>query len=59
MGRIRRLGNLTPQKNNSIENLVGNEENAYPVPNPNRIMINVTNELSNIHKKISERGNHG
>jgi hypothetical protein len=27
MGRKRRIGNHTPQKNNSIEDSVGNEEN--------------------------------
>jgi hypothetical protein len=30
---------------------VGNEENEYPVPNPNKTMINITNELSDTHKK--------
>jgi hypothetical protein len=30
---------------------VGNEENEYPVPDPNRKMINITNELSDHHKK--------
>jgi hypothetical protein len=34
MERRRRDGNHTPQKNNSIEDLVGNEENGYPVPDP-------------------------
>jgi hypothetical protein len=37
---------------------VGNE-NEYPVPDPNKTMINVTNELSDTHKKISQRGNKG
>jgi triacylglycerol esterase/lipase EstA (alpha/beta hydrolase family) len=39
--------------NNSIENLVGNEENGYQVPDPNKTMINVTNEPRNAHKKKS------
>jgi hypothetical protein len=30
---------------------VGNEENGYPVPDPNKIMINVIKEPSDIHKK--------
>jgi hypothetical protein len=30
---------------------VGNEENEYPVPDPNKTMINVTNEPSDAHKK--------
>jgi hypothetical protein len=34
--RTRRPGNPTSQKtNNSIEDLVENEENEYPVPDPN------------------------
>jgi hypothetical protein len=41
MGR-RRDGNYSPQKNNSIQDSVGNEENGYPVPNLNKITINVT-----------------
>jgi hypothetical protein len=49
----RRQGNSTPQKiNNSTENLVGNEENEYGVPYPNRMMINMTNELSDVHKEL-------
>jgi hypothetical protein len=47
--------NSYPQKtNNSIEDLVGNEENEYPVTDTNTTMININNELCNIHKK-SER----
>jgi hypothetical protein len=35
---------------------VGNEENENPVPDPKRTMINITNELSNVHKKnLSKR----
>jgi hypothetical protein len=30
---------------------VGNEENGYTVPDPNKKMINVTNEPSGTHKK--------
>jgi hypothetical protein len=29
---------------------VGNEENGYPVPNPNKTMINVTKEPRDTHK---------
>jgi hypothetical protein len=50
MGR-RRQENSTHEKNNSIEDLVGNEDNEYPVPDPNRTLINTTNDLSDIHKK--------
>jgi hypothetical protein len=43
MGR-RGQRNSTPQKTNkSIEDLGKNEENLYPVPEPNQIMINITN----------------
>jgi hypothetical protein len=38
-------------KKNSIQNLVGNEENGYPAPDLNKTMVNVTKELSNAHKK--------
>jgi hypothetical protein len=37
------------KKNNSIEDS-GNEENGYPVPDPNKIVINVTKEPSDTHK---------
>jgi hypothetical protein len=40
MGR-RRDGNHTAQKNNSMQDSVGNEENGYPVPDLNKTMINV------------------
>jgi hypothetical protein len=46
-----------PQKtNNSIQDLVGNKENEHTVPDPNRTMPNITIELSNTHKKISQGG---
>jgi hypothetical protein len=51
MGRRRRDENHSPQKNDSIQDSVGNEENGYPVPNPNKTMINVTKEPRDIHKK--------
>jgi hypothetical protein len=55
----RREQNYTPQKtNNSIEDLVGNEENGYPVFYLNKTMINFTKEPSDVHKKIPQRGNH-
>jgi hypothetical protein len=46
MGRRRRDGNHCPQKNNSIQDSVGNEENGSPFPDLNKIMTNVTKELS-------------
>jgi hypothetical protein len=58
MGR-RRQGNSTPHKNNNlIKDLVGNEEKEYSVPDPNRLMINITNKFNDILKKISQEGNH-
>jgi hypothetical protein len=50
MGR-REDGNYTPQKKNSIEDLVGNEKNSYPVPDPKKTMKNITKEPSDAHKK--------
>jgi hypothetical protein len=58
MVRRKRQGNYSPRKNNSIENLVGNEENENSVPDPNRTMINITNELRDIHQKTSQRKHH-
>jgi hypothetical protein len=45
----RRDGNHSSQKNNSIQDSVGNEENGYPVPGLNKTMINITKELSEVH----------
>jgi hypothetical protein len=46
------------KKKNSIGDLVGNEENEYPVPDFNKTMIIVINELSDTHKNIFHGGNH-
>jgi hypothetical protein len=35
MERRKRDGNHSPQKNNLIQDSEGNEENEYPVPDPN------------------------
>jgi hypothetical protein len=45
----RREGNYTTQKINSMDNLVSKEENGYQVPDPKKIMINITNEPSDAH----------
>jgi hypothetical protein len=59
MGRRRRQGNSSSQwTNNLIEDLVGKEENEYPVPDPKRMMINMTREHNDVHEKISQRGNY-
>jgi hypothetical protein len=55
MGKRRRDRNHSPQKNKSIQDSVGNEENGYPVPDLNKIMINVTKEPSDTHKKSSKK----
>jgi hypothetical protein len=41
-----------------MEDLVGNEENGYPVPDPNKTMVNVSNEPRH-PLKISQVGNNG
>jgi hypothetical protein len=40
----RRKETILLKKPNSLEDLVGNEENRYPVPDSKKIMTNVTNE---------------
>jgi hypothetical protein len=50
MGKRRRNENCSAQKNNSIQDSVGNEENGYPVLDPNKTMINVNKEPSNAQK---------
>jgi hypothetical protein len=50
MGR-RRDENHSPQKNNSIQDSVGNEENGYPIPGFNKTMIIVTKNPSDTHIK--------
>jgi hypothetical protein len=47
----RRDGKHSPQKNNSMQDSMGNEENGYPVPDLNKTMINATNEPSDTHIK--------
>jgi hypothetical protein len=38
---------------------MGNKENEYLVPDPNRIRIAITNKLSDTHKKNFSKGNYG
>jgi hypothetical protein len=53
MRRRRRQGNSISQKtNNSIEDLLGNEEYEYSVLDPNRTMINMTKDINDVHKKF-------
>jgi hypothetical protein len=53
--RRRRDRNNSLLKNNLIQDSVGNEENEYPLPDPNKTMINVTKEPSDTHKKNPKR----
>jgi hypothetical protein len=50
MGGKGREGIYTPQKKNSMMDLVGNEEIAYPVPDPPKTMTNVSDEPSDAEK---------
>jgi hypothetical protein len=50
MERRRRDGNHTPQKNNSIEDLVRNEEMDMQFLTPNKTMINFTKEPCDAYK---------
>jgi hypothetical protein len=34
---------------------VGNEENEYPVPDPNRLMTRMSNELNDTHEQFLKR----
>jgi hypothetical protein len=54
MGKRRMERNYIPQKSNSIEDVLGNEENGYSVPDSNKTMINVTNEPIYTTKKSLE-----
>jgi hypothetical protein len=55
MRRRRRYGNHSLQKNNLIQNSVGNDKNGYPAPDLNNTIINVTQVLSDAHKKPSKK----
>jgi hypothetical protein len=53
MRKRRRQGNSIPQKTkNSAEDLVENEDNKYPVPDPNRMMRTTISEQNDAHKNI-------
>jgi disulfide oxidoreductase YuzD len=53
IGRRTKDGNHSPQKKkkNSMEYLVGSEENRYPISDSPKTVINVTKEPSDTHKK--------
>jgi hypothetical protein len=48
MGR-RRVGNHSPQKNNRVQDSVGNEENGYKDPGLKETMKIITKEPSDTH----------
>jgi molecular chaperone DnaK (HSP70) len=50
MGRQKRDGNHSPVKNNLIQDLEGNEENRYPVPDSNKTKMNNAKESNDAHK---------
>jgi hypothetical protein len=50
MGKRRRNGNHFSQKNNLIQDSVGNEENGYPALDFNETTINAIKEFSDAHK---------
>jgi hypothetical protein len=55
MGKRRRDGNHSPQKNYLIQDSEGYEEKGYPVPDPNKTMINNTKEPSDANKHPQKR----
>jgi hypothetical protein len=56
LGRRRRDGNYSPQKKNFlIQDSEGNEENRYPVPDPNKTMINDMKEPNTAPKTPSKK----
>jgi hypothetical protein len=52
MGR-RRDGNYTLQKDDSIENSVGNEKNGYTGPDPSKRMMSLRSPVMSTKKKSS------
>jgi hypothetical protein len=52
MGKRKRDGTHFPPQNNLIQDLEGNEENRYSVPDSNKIKVNDTKEPNNVHKNI-------
>jgi hypothetical protein len=55
MGRRKRDGNHSPQKNNLIQDSEGNEEKGYLVPDPNKTKINDTKEPSDTQENTLKK----
>jgi hypothetical protein len=45
---------ILSQQNNLIQDSEGNEENGYPVPDPNKTKITDTKEPSDVHNNLKE-----
>jgi hypothetical protein len=52
MGRRKREGNYSLQKNKVVQDLEQIEENGYPDPDSNKTKINYTKEPNEAHKNI-------
>jgi hypothetical protein len=52
MGRNKRDGNHSPQKNKVVQDLEQNEENGYLDPDSNKTKINYTKEPNEANKNI-------
>jgi hypothetical protein len=55
MGRRKRDGNLSLQKSHLMQDSEGNEENGYPVHDPNKTKINNTKEQRDAQKTPSKK----
>jgi hypothetical protein len=50
MGRCKKDGNYSPSKNKLVQDSEGNEENGYPVLDPNKTKIDYPKEPNEVHK---------
>jgi hypothetical protein len=49
MGRQKRDGNHSPPQNKLVQDAEGNEENRYPVPEPNKTKLDYPKEPNEAH----------
>jgi hypothetical protein len=54
MGRRKRDRNHFPQKNKLAQDSEGNEENRYPVPDPNKTKTDYPKEPNEAHKNTQK-----
>jgi hypothetical protein len=52
MGRQKREGNHSPPQNKLVQDSEGNEENRYPVPDPNKTKVDYPKKPNKAHKNI-------